>query len=230
MGQPCAVVSRRNYCIVVSTFDLGYSGAVLPTTAVSSPLIHQDGDQAVALQGASWADYQRALEIRGDRRWPRLTFHQDVLEFMSPSSDHESLKSRIGRLIEVFCLEKNIEFRPFGSWTLENKELGKGIEPDECYVLGTRENPQLPDLAIEVMWKSGSINKLDIYKALGIAEVWVWKNRTLTAYVLRDDVYESRLESKLLPGLVLAELASFLDTLTTSQSIREYRNFLVAKT
>jgi Uma2 family endonuclease len=193
----------------------------------TTPQVVSESDQVVALRGATWADYQRALEIRGERPWPRLTYHQDVLEYMSSSSDHESIKSRIGRLIEVFCVEKNIEFRPFGSWTLENKELGKGIEPDECYVLGTRENPQLPDLAIEVMWKSGSINKLHVYKALGIAEVWIWRHNALTAFVLRDNAYEARAESQLLPGLVLLELASFLDRLTTSQSMREYRSFLL---
>jgi Uma2 family endonuclease len=80
-------------------------------------------------------------------------------------------------------------------------------------VLGTRENPQLPDLAIEVMWKSGSINELDVYKALGIAEVWIWRNHALTAFVLRDNAYESPAESQLLPGLVLLELASLLTNL-----------------
>jgi Uma2 family endonuclease len=217
---------ERRFIFPLDAFS-GYRCTVLETSSTSY-LAPPESDQVVALPGASWADYQRALEIRGERRWPRLTYHQDVLEYMSPSSDHESLKSRIGRLIEVFCVEKNIEFRPFGSWTLENKELGKGIEPDECYVLGTRENPQLPDLAIEVMWKSGSINKLDVYKALGIAEVWIWRNHALTAFVLRDNAYESRAVSQLLPGLVLLELASFLDRLTTSQSMREYRSFLLA--
>lgn len=33
---------------------------------------------------------------------------------MSPSRDHESIKSIIGCLVEVYCLERNIEFPSSG--------------------------------------------------------------------------------------------------------------------
>lgn len=51
----------------------------------------------------------------------------------------------------------------------------RGAEPDECYVFGEDPDPERPDLAIEVIWISGGMNKLEIYRALGVAEVWHWR-------------------------------------------------------
>ena len=42
---------------------------------------------------------------------------------MSPSISPEAVKSVIGRLVEVFCLERNTEFSIYGSWTPEEKAL-----------------------------------------------------------------------------------------------------------
>ncbi len=61
---------------------------------------------------------------------------EGVLQLMSPSKEHEAIKSLIGRLVEVWCLEQDIEFGVFGSWTLENKAAERGVEPDGCYVFG----------------------------------------------------------------------------------------------
>src|SRR3954468_8606465 len=112
-------------------------------------------DRIVVLHGMSWSDYQRMLEVRGDASVPRLAYLEGELEIMTPSLPHESIKSVIGRLVEVWCLEKGIEFNPCGSWTLENKEQQRGIEPDECYVFGELKNATRPELAIEVVWTSG---------------------------------------------------------------------------
>lgn len=182
-----------------------------------------DADHIVVLQGATWADYQRAMEMRGDRPVPRVTFSQGELQLMSPSRSHESIKSTIGRLVEAYCLEKGIEFQPVGAWTLERKELERGIEPDECYLLGADMNRELPDLAIEVIWTSGGMNKLEVYRAIGVREVWVWRRGRLTGHILRDGAYVESRVSDVLPGLDLEHLASFVDRPSASQSVREYR-------
>jgi Uma2 family endonuclease len=181
------------------------------------------GDHIVRLRNATWSDYQRVLELRGERPVPRLTYLKGTLELMSPSREHEMLKSLIGRLIEVWCPERGIDFNVYGSWTLENKEAERGVEPDECYVFGQVRDPQRPDLAIEVIWTSGSLDKREIYRALGVRELWFWRKGTLTAHALRGDSYQAIAASEILPGIDLDELASFLDRPTASQAIREYR-------
>ena len=186
-------------------------------------------DRIVVLHRATWADYQRMLEMRGEVSVPRIAYLQGALQVMTPSRPHESLKSTIGRLVEVWCLENDIEFSPYGLWTLEKKEEDCGIEPDECYVFGRSPNPERPDLAIEVIWTSGSVDKLGIYRRLGVQEVWFWRRGRLTAYVLRGESYAEAGDSEVLPGIDLAELARYLDRPTASQAIREYRACLAGR-
>lgn len=145
---------------------------------------------------------------------------------MSPSADHENIKSLIGRLVEVWCLEHDIEFTTLGSWTLEDKEADRGAEPDECYVFGAYDRgarPARPHLVIEVVWTSGGIDKLEIYRKLGVREVWYWRRGSITPLVLRDEAYVEVGASEALVGLDLALLASFLDQPTTSVAIKAYR-------
>jgi hypothetical protein len=80
-----------------------------------------------------------------------------------------------------------------------------------------------------VVWTSGGLNQLEIYRKLGVREVWFWRRGQLTAHVLSDEAYAEAPESTVLPGIDLAELASFLDRPTASQAIREYRAALLAR-
>jgi len=188
------------------------------------------GDRIVVLRNASWADYQRVLEMRGDRPVTRLAYLKGVLELMSPSQEHEAIKSMIGRLVEVWCLERGVEFTAFGSWTLERKSSERGVEPDECYVFGTpAKKPDRPDLAIEVVWTSGGLNKLEIYREIGVREVWIWRKGQLSVHALGDQGYAEIPASKVLAGIDLAELVTFIDQPTASHAIRAYRAALISR-
>jgi Uma2 family endonuclease len=182
------------------------------------------GDEFVVLRPATWADYQRCLEIRGERSVPRLTYLEGVLELMTPSMSHEGITSMIGRLVEAWCFENEVGITPYRSWTLESKETERGAEPDECYVLGDVAVPQRPDLAIEVIWTSGSVNKLEIYRKLHVQEVWIWRNRQIQVFTLgTDETYTEIERSKLLPGIDLAQLLTFVDTRPMTRAVNEYR-------
>lgn len=183
-------------------------------------------DRIVVLDGATWSDFQRLLEIRGDRPVPRFSYLEGSIQMMTPSRSHESLKSLIGSLVEAYCLERGIEFSTYGSWTLEKKDADRGLEPDECYVFGDVEEPQRPDLAIEVVWTSGGLDKLEIYRKLGVPEVWYWQKGELRAHRLKDERYSSLERSEALPEIDLDQLAGFLDVTPTSRAIREYRDAL----
>jgi len=185
-------------------------------------------DHFVHLDGVTWADYLRLLEIRGDRSAPRMTYLKGLLEIMSPSLEHEAKKSLIGRLIEVYCLERDIEFSTCGSWTIRSEASKRGAEPDECYVFGEARSAERPDLAIEVVWSRGGIDKLEVYRKLLVREVWVWEQGRITAHALRDSRYERIAASEVVPGIDLEQLVAFLDRPTTSAAIREYRAALQA--
>lgn len=185
-------------------------------------------DHFVQLDGATWADYERLLELRGDRSAPRLTYLEGVLEIMSPSRDHERIKTLIGRLVEAFCLARDIPVMAYGAWTLKRKKKRRGAEPDECYVFGD-EPATRPHLAIEVVWTSGGLDKLEVYRKLGVGEVWHWQGGRLTVHVLRDEEYVEAPRSERLPGIDLELLARFLDRSTINVAVRDYLAALRAR-
>ncbi len=182
-------------------------------------------DHIIHLSGVSWEDYERLVAIRGDHSAPRIAYLAGEVEIMSPSQTHEAIKSMIGRLIEAYCLERHIPFSTYGSWTLQAKDCSRGAEPDECYVFGMTDT-NWPQLAIEVVWTSGRIDKLDIYRKLGVEEVWYWRKGRIQPYCLRGERYEPVATSEVLPGLDLDLLSGFLDRPTTYEAIRGYRDVL----
>ncbi len=42
---------------------------------------------------------------------------------------------------------------------------------------------EAPDLAIEVIWTSGGIDKLESYRGLGVGEVWFWREGRMEVFV-----------------------------------------------
>jgi len=194
-------------------------------TAAAPPAV-QTEDQRVTLYDVSWANFELILVIRGDRAGVRMTYLNGVLELMSPSIDHEGIKKMIARLVETYALERDVPLNGFGSWTLKNALRARGLEPDECYSVGAGR-PTRPDLAIEVIWTSGGINKLEVYRGLGVGEVWMWRQGTIEVYVLLpDETYERRERSALFPDLDLAELARHIDVENQTEAIRRYRETL----
>lgn len=190
--------------------------------ALALPLETEDEqDQFVYLRGVSWKDYLRLLALRGDSSVPRMTYVEGTLELMSPSIDHEYVKSTLGRLLEVWAYQRGVELSGFGSWTLRRKAKERGLEPDECYVLGPVRKPR-PDLAIEVVWSHGGMDKRDIYAKLGVQELWIWERGAIAVYVLKRGEYLSAPRSLLMPTLDLAKLANYATVFTQPQAIRGF--------
>ncbi|NJO93622.1 MAG: Uma2 family endonuclease, partial [Hydrococcus sp. RM1_1_31] len=97
-----------------------------------------------------------------------------------------------------------------------------GTEPDESYCIET--DKEFPDLAIEVVVTSGSINKLAVYKKLSVKEVWFWQNNQFYIHHLRGDEYKEILISELLPNLNLTLLSQYVTRSDTLEAILEFRN------
>lgn len=188
--------------------------------------LSDDHDHIVILRGVTWADYERVLRMRGDHSAPRISFVEGVLEITSPSRTHESFKSMIGCLVEAWCMENDVDITPYGSWTLKEKAVERGAEPDECYVVGDELDAARPDLAIEVVWTSGGINKLEIYRKLGVREVWYWQKGEISLYTLRRERYVRIPRSKVLPGIDHAEVAELALVRPMTKAVKTYRKRL----
>jgi Uma2 family endonuclease len=183
-------------------------------------------DQRVVMHSVPWSHYEALLALRGEAPGPRIAFLEGALELMTPSKDHERTKSFLGCLLEAYALERGVDLSPYGSWTVKSAPRQSGAEPDECYIVGADQSRDRPDLAIEVVWTSGGIDKLEVYARLGVGEVWLWKDGRIGVHVLRGGRYESAARSALFPDLDLELLCSFLDRPTALQAVRAFREAL----
>ena len=183
-------------------------------------------DRFVIMRGA-WATYEALLAARGERRSPRIAYLDGVLQLMSPSRTHEGIAYAIGVLVGEYCLARELPFSGNGAWTQKAELEEAGLEPDACFVFGRLPlQKDRPDLAIEVVWTSGGINKLEIYRRFKIAEVWFWEDERITSYVLEGDDYVATERSACLPTLDLALIARLVTVLPHSDAILELREIL----
>ncbi len=179
-------------------------------------------DGRIVMSGLDWAGYQSLLALRGERSRPRLAYLDGAVELMSPSYGHETTGYHIGQVLVFYCLEVGIEISGHKSWTLNKQDDEAGAEPDECFIFGDHERSEhgWPDLVIEVSWTRGGIDKLEIYRRLGIPEVWFWEADALRVYVLRGGAYELQTQSQWVPDLDLPWLLG-LTKLPTLNAIRD---------
>lgn len=186
-------------------------------------------DQRVFMRGVPWSHYEVLLALRGEAAVPRLSYLEGTLEIMAPSESHELIKSRLGRLVEVFLLHHDLEFEALGSWTLKGAPELAGAEPDECYKVGPHRSGDRPHLVIEVNWTHGGIDKKAIYARLGVPEMWIWQDDGLQVFVLRGRAMVRADRSELLPGIDLDGLLRHLDAPSASAAIKAYRAELEAR-
>ncbi|MBI5494887.1 MAG: Uma2 family endonuclease [Deltaproteobacteria bacterium] len=181
-------------------------------------------DQRMLLHGVTWRDYLVLRELL-DGPGLRMTYLNGVLEFMSPSRKHEGVKTRLARLLELYALELDIPLFGYGSTTFRHEAQERGLEPDECYVVG-RDMAEFPDIALEVAVTAGGLNRLEVYRPMGVKEVWFWFEGSITVYVLEDGGYRHCARSSLLPDLDLKELAQLADQEDQHAALKEYRRRL----
>ncbi len=181
-------------------------------------------DQRVCLHNIDWESYESFLALRGERGGARVTYLDGELELMSPSMDHESCKKTLARLLEAYAEERGIELNGYGSWTVKSAGAKRGVEADECYIVGLRDAPPtIPDIAIEVIWTSGGIDKLEVYQGLGVPEVWFWQNGALRFFLLQDQTYFPDARSRLLPDLDPVLIARCMAESSQTQAVRALR-------
>jgi Uma2 family endonuclease len=184
-----------------------------------------DRDQIVVLRGISWEQYV-AINDAQPGRWPRLSYLDGELELMTVSPRHEIVKKWLARLVEAYAEEANIALNGYGGTTWRNETTRAAAEADESYACGKLR--KTPDLIVEVVHTSGGINKLEVYRRLGVREVWFWINGLIYAYVL-DGTYRETQNSIVLPGIDLDELARIISSSTDEEqtaAVRAYRESL----
>jgi Uma2 family endonuclease len=174
--------------------------------------------QSFLLYNVPWDDYEAMLSVVGDRRI-RVTYDRGTLELMSPSVQHEGFGYLLGRIVQVVCEELEIPYLALRPTTWRRRLREGGLEADECFYLANTgrilakgkeidlyEDPA-PDLCIEIEVSKSALDRMGIYAALGVPEVWRFNGREMRVAELQPDgVYASRERSTSLPFLPLAEV------------------------
>lgn len=192
------------------------------------------------LHDIDWGTYTRLLRAFERRRGFRLTYDRGILEIMSPLWEHERPAYVLGRFIDVLTEELKLPCEPGRSVTLRRRRKNRGLEPDNCYWIANaarlagktrldlRVDPP-PDLAIEVDITRSSLDRMSIYGALGVPEVWRLTSTALTFQILESGAYQVRSHSLAFPRLASADLIGFFSRLGQMDStslVAEFREWV----
>lgn len=183
--------------------------------------------EPILIHELTWREF-KAVEQLIDRPGVRLSFLEGVLEIRKiPGKKHETIKERIGALLEIYLEFLGLDFTPTGSMTLESESERVKREADESYELSPGK--ERPDLVIEVVFSSGGINKLEAYKRLKIPEVWFWEDGQLSFYALTNEGYKNVAQSQLLPNLNVLLLINCINLTNHTQALGEFRQEIQTK-
>jgi Uma2 family endonuclease len=180
-------------------------------------------EQQMVIRGVSWKDYvllREALDTPG----LRMTYCEGVLELMSPSRSHELWKKTAARLVELYAFLLRLPLVGYGSTTFRNDAKERGVEPDECWRIGSRmKDGEVPDVVLEVIYASPILDKLYVYDGLAVPEVWLWKEGQFEVYRrLAEGGYERVERSTFLPALDLSLVARFVTREDQDVALREF--------
>ncbi|MEA5619371.1 Uma2 family endonuclease [Cronbergia sp. UHCC 0137] len=195
-------------------------------------------EQRTVLYNVSWETFEALLRDTGEDRGSRFAYDCGTLEIMTPLFEHENPKIQFDRLIFVLAEELKIKIRSAGSTTLKRKSITKAIEPDNCYYIqneqairGKQEldltKDPVPDLALEIDITSTSLNKLNIYIALGIVELWRYDGERLKFYQLLENQYIEITLSIAFPLISVSDINRFIQKSKIMDEIDLVQSFRV---
>jgi len=210
------------------------------TTAVAST------EQRFLLDAVEWDAYEAFL--RGlDNRHVFLTYDEGRMELMSPSWAHDRSAELIATLIRIVAEETSTPIIGGGSTTFRRKDLRKGLEPHRCFYV--RNEPRIrgkrkldlaidppPDIVIEIEMSTRLLDRVGIYAAMGVPELWRYDGRQLTIEVLSQVQYQRVDRSPSFPDLPPSQVATFLeeayatDETTWMRKVRKWAQTTIAKT
>ncbi|MEL6930760.1 MAG: Uma2 family endonuclease [Cyanobacteria bacterium J06600_6] len=177
-------------------------------------------DQTLMLSGMTWDDYEKLTQANTNYL---LSYLEGVITIVSPSRNHEAIERTISILINAYCRHYNLLYFPLGSTTLKNPET-VGKEPDTSYAFDS--NKDIPDLAVEVIFSSGSTADLIKYQYLRVGEVWFWQNETIKFYQLIDSQYIEVETSSCLLNLSAKMLIEFVNRGLTESPLTIEADFI----
>ncbi|MBD2465622.1 Uma2 family endonuclease [Oscillatoria sp. FACHB-1407] len=181
-------------------------------------------EKVLILQGVTWEQFKAIAVQLQDHREVKLSYLNGVLEIMSPIGEqHEKIKSTLSLLLEAYMREKSIRFYKRGGFTLEAEGYASGT-PDESYSIG--QSGDVPDIVIEVIVTSGTLNRRKLYEPMRVPEVWFWRTDQLKVFQLQNETYEETSRSQFFPDLDLNLLLHYLAYPDQYDAVQEFEQVI----
>jgi Uma2 family endonuclease len=186
-------------------------------------------DDRVVLPCVSWETYERLLADDEERRVPRMTYDQGMLELVTPSMPHEVDAATVTRIVDIVAANLGIPTRSVGSTTFRRKDLKRGFESDASFYIqneerirGQREvdltvDPP-PDVVLGMEMSRSARDKLPLFASMGIPELWRCDGERVSILILEQDHYRESSSSQALPVLTSEVLTQFLAESRTTLS------------
>jgi Uma2 family endonuclease len=182
-----------------------------------------DLPQRLVLQDVSWEMYEEFFTVFDEQPF-RTTYDRGTLEIMAISHRHDWVKGLTARMIERMAEELNVNIKTAGSTSQKRRLVERALEPDESYYLASEplvrfkeeldfERDPPPDLALEVDITSSCLDRMSIYAAIKVPELWRYDhvNDEMLFYFLDDDgSYRQTDRSQSFPLLTSDVLNRFL--------------------
>lgn len=195
-------------------------------------------EQRILLRNVSWDAYV-SLAQNSDRAGRLITYDQGLMEIMSPSKMHESDKSMLGRMVEMFSLDRDIDIASSASTTFQRSDLQRAFEADESYYIQNerfiRAKREIdlaidppPDLVIEIEASRSAINKLPLLAVMGVPEVWRYDGKSIWMGRCDRDHYLAIQQSAVLEGFPVKIAEEILAACGTASETALIRRFVAS--
>jgi Uma2 family endonuclease len=197
---------------------------------VSQPVPQPVGEKRLLFRSLDWQRYKTLRETlcrdRGasplENRNIRFTYLNGKLEVTMPLEIHEFSARLIELFIRILVVEFGMKVKTMGSTTLDREALERSAEPDNAYYIQNQaivagrdvdlDQDPPPDLIVEVDITHTDIDKLALYAAMGVPEVWRYNGEVWRIYRLLSDQYQEVEVSPTFPQVPKVKLYEFLAT------------------
>jgi Uma2 family endonuclease len=176
------------------------------STTIAEPPVRatsQDGEKRILIPRASWKLYETFVNLLPESTPVRVAFDGRSMEIMVKGAVHDHFADLLDQFVKAVTGALGIPLKPMRETTWIRPEIERGLETDRCYYLvsakittalsalrrlsnDVSDYPD-PDLAVEVDISPPEVDRLAIYAALPVTELWIFDGRTLTIKVLGAD-------------------------------------------
>lgn len=177
--------------------------------------------QRMILRGIRWHTYRQLAADLGEAP-VRLAYDRGTLEVMTPSFEHERINRLLADIVQAIAFGKDLPIEHAGSTDFNREDGDRGFQPDSCFYLGIHVSAiqgkqrldvsidPPPDLVLEVDITNRSLDKLPLYAAIGVSEVWRFDGGDIVLYRLEDGAYEVSDVSAVFEDITVEDLLHFI--------------------